>query len=32
MVQSLLQTCIDFVNKPCKLENDINVYWMNCGM
>ena len=32
MVKSLLQTCLDFTQKSCKFENDINLYWLNCGI
>ena len=32
MVKSLLQTCLDFIQKPCKLENNIDLYWLNCGI
>ena len=32
MVKSLLNMCLDILQKPCAFEADLNLYWLNCGM
>ena len=31
MVKSLLEMCLNLLNKPCQQTN-IDKYWLNCGL
>ena len=32
MVKSLLNMCLEIVQKPCAFETDLDLYWLNCGL